>query len=161
MLADLVEIFDSVDAPPLSDRRLTRRMLDAWARTARGSFPSWGAMQRVDLGDDWNWAFVVDLRQSVGFPYFVYLGPRLAKLADVHLSGASDWTMSLLDKATSQIEAAARAAAPQFWEDELVLCDRRRIQFRSMTAPLADDGETISHVIGVANGRFVERALSI
>ncbi len=65
--------------------------------------------------------------------------------------------MSLLDKATSQIDAAARAAAPQFWEDELILCDRRRIQFRSMTAPLAEDGETISHVIGVANGRFVER----
>ncbi len=154
MIHEVAGLFDEAVIAPPSDRRMTQRLLGLWAVSARGSFPSWTDMRAADLGEDWNWVFVVDLKQSVGFPYFIYLGSKLAKLSDVYLSGATDWTLSLLDKATAHVDAAVAAEGPHFHDDELTLCDGRRILFRCMTAPLADDGEAITHVFGCAGGRF-------
>jgi len=156
MLSEVSELFDGVTIAPPSDRRMARRLENAWTRSAKGRFPSRREMRAIDLGEDWNWSFVVDLKKSIGFPYFIYLGQNLAKLSDVYLSGEPDWTMSLLDRASLDIKAAVKAQGPFHRDDELVLCDGRRILFRSMTAPLADDGETISHVFGVASGRFAD-----
>ena len=157
MLSDVAELFGDAAIAPASDRRLTRRLVDCWARTARGQFPSWSAMREQDLGDDWGWIFVIDLEKSIGFPYFVYLGECLAKLSDIHLSGEDDWTMTVLDKTTSDIYAAAAAEAPHFRDDEMVLCDGRRLLFRVVTVPLAEDANTISHIIGAASGRIALR----
>ncbi|GJL94640.1 MAG: hypothetical protein DHS20C05_10450 [Hyphococcus sp.] len=154
MLSDVAALFDGVAVAPAADRRLTRRLVDAWARAARGHFPSWDALQEMDMGDDWRWMFAVDLEKSVGFPYFIYLGESLARLSDVYLSGQTDWTMSLLEKATSDVFAAAAAEAPHFREDTLTLCNGRQLLLRVVTAPLADDGSNITHVVGAANGRF-------
>ncbi len=156
MLSEVHALFGEAIAAPPSDRRLTRRFLDAWTQAARGAFPSWRALRAADLGEDWNWVFAVDLKRSTGFPYFIYLGSHLAKLSDVYLSGDADWTLSLLDKATSEIDNAVAAEAPAFREDEVVLCNGRRILFRSITAPLAENGKVITHVAGVVNGRFAE-----
>lgn len=149
-------LFDDALIAPPADRRMTQRVMRAWTEAGRGAFPSWTALRAIDLGQDWNWVFVVDLKQSLGFPHFVYLGPRLAQLSEVYLSGSADWTLSLLDTATTQIEAAVALEAPQESADELVLCDGRRIAFRCMTAPLAEDGTGISHVLGCAFGRLAE-----
>lgn len=155
MLSDVSALFDgaTVTAPP-ADRRIGRRLVDVWARAARGRFPTWPALQEVDLGEDWDWVFAVDLEKSVGFPYFIYLGRKLAKLSDVYLTGDSDWTMTLLEKAASEVYAAVAAEGPHFSEDSVTLCDGRRLLFRAVTVPLANDGENISHVLGAANGRF-------
>jgi len=158
MLRDVSTLFDNGAVAPAADRRITNRLVDAWARAARGHFPSWEALQEMDLGDDWSWIFAVDLEKSIGFPYFIYLGESLAKLSDVHLSGATDWTMSLLDKATADIFAAAAAEAPHYRDDTLTLCDGRRLLLRAVTAPLADDGRNITHVVGATNGRFAPAA---
>ena len=154
MLNEVSGLFENVIVSPPEDRRLTQRLLNVWARTSRGRFPSWEEMQDADLGEDWNWSFVVDLERSAGFPYFIYLGENLAKLSDVYLSGANDWTMSLLDMAAADVNAAVAEEAPYFRDDELILCDGRKLFFRSVTAPLADDGENITHVFGVSCGRF-------
>lgn len=138
---------------PHADRRLTQRLIEVWLRTARGRFPSWADMRRVDLGDDWNWVFVVDLKQSAAFPHFIYLGSRLAQLSSVYLSTATDFSLSLLDEATASINLAVASEAPRQASNELTLADGRKVMFRSMTAPLAEDGETISHVMGCAFGR--------
>lgn len=156
MLSEVHRLFDNTVAAPPSDRRLSRRFLDAWTQAARGAFPSWRALRAMDLGEDWNWVFAVDLKRSTGFPYFIYLGAHLAKLSDVYLSGDADWTLSLLDKATAEIDAAVAAEGPSFREDELTLCNGRRILFRCITAPLAENGRAITHVAGVVNGRFAE-----
>ena len=108
------------------------------------------------LGDDLDWMFVVDCEKSDGFPFFVFIGERIRKLADVFLSGADDFGASLLDKATADIFAARASEAPHFREETLVLCDGRRVLFRAVTAPLADDGKTISHVVGAVNGRLAK-----
>ncbi len=154
MLSDVAELFGEEAVAPAADRRLTRRLVDVWARAARGQYPSWEAMQASDLGDDWDWVFAVDLEKSVGFPFFVFLGDSLAKLSDVHLCGEEDWTLSVLDKATADIYAAVASEAPYFRDDALTLCDGRRLLFRSVTAPLAEDGTTITHVIGGLTGRL-------
>ena len=153
MFSDVSTLFDAVTAPA-RDRRLGRRLVDAWARAARGHFPSWTAFQEMDLGDDWDWIFAVDLEKSAGFPFFIYLGDKLSKLSDVYLSGETDFTLSLLDLAAADIFTAAAGQAPHFRDDELTLFDGRRIEFRAVTAPLADDGSTITHVVGAANGRL-------
>lgn len=137
-----------------SDRRISRRVLDLWTQASRGLYPSWADLKETDLGEDGNWIFVVDLKESVGFPYFVYLGAALAKLSDVFLSGTNDWTLSLLDKATSTIDATVDRGVPVFEENRITLCDGRGLLFRSMTAPLADNGADISHVLGVVSGRL-------
>lgn len=154
MLNEVSGLFEDIVVSPSADRRLTQRLLNGWARASRGRFPSWEEMRSVDLGTDWNWSFVVDLERSAGFPYFIYLGQNLAKLSDVYLAGTNDWTVSLLDMAAGEIHAAVAEEAPHFRDDELTLCDGRKLLFRSVTAPLADDGATITHVFGVACGRF-------
>ncbi len=154
MLREVADLFDGVAPAPASDRRLTQRLVTAWARAARGYFPSWEAMQDMDLGEDWNWVFVVDLEKSVGFPFFIFLGDSLAKFSNVHLSGTTDWTMSMLDKASEDIYAAVASEGPHYRDDMLTLADGRRVLLRSVTAPLADDGQNITHVVGAASGRF-------
>jgi len=154
MLSDISTLFEAPVIAPATDRRLTRRVVDVWARAARGHFPSWNAMRDIGLGDDADWMFVVDCEKSVGFPYFTYIGDRLAKLADVFLTGADEFGLSLLDKATADIAAARESEAPHFREETLVLCDGRRVLMRAVTAPLAEDGRTVSHVVGAVNGRF-------
>lgn len=154
MLSDVADLLGHTNVAPVADRRLTRRLVDAWARASRGQFPSWSAMREMDLGEDWDWAFAIDLEKSIGFPFFIYVGDKLARLSDVYLSGESDWTLTLLDKATADITAAVSNEAPHFREDTLTLCDGRRLLFRSVTAPLANDGANVSHVVGVATGRI-------
>lgn len=157
MLNEITHLFgETVAASPPSDRRATRRFADLWTKAARGRFPSWLALRDIDLDADWDWAFCIDVEKSAGFPYFVYLGSNLAKLSDVYLSGDTDWTLSLLDKATGEIGACMAMEGPHFREDELRLCNGRRIFFRCVTAPLADNGERITHVAGVVNGVFAE-----
>ncbi|WP_411818720.1 hypothetical protein [Hyphococcus sp. DH-69] len=153
MLSDVANLFGSELAVPSTDRRLTRRMVDVWARSARGQFPSWAAMKETGLGPDIDWMFVVDIHRSIGFPYFTFMGERLARLSDVHLRGENDWTMTVLDKATADINAAVATEAPHFRDDELTLCDGRQLLFRVVTAPLAENGTNITHVVGAASGR--------
>jgi hypothetical protein len=158
MLSEVAYLFGEPGAAAAAsnDRRATRRFVDVWTRSAKGRFPTWTAIRTFDLGEDWNWAFVVDLAKSNGFPYFIFLGSSLAKLSDVYLTGDTDWTLSMLDKATSEVDACVVAQSPHFREDELTLCNGRRVLFRCVTAPLADDGETITHVAGVVSGTFAD-----
>ena len=154
MLSDVSALFGDAAVAAAADRRLSRRLVDAWARAARGRYPSWAALQERDFGEDWDWMFAVDLERSAGFPYFIYLGRHLGKLSNIYLTGETDWTMTLLDKASADIHAAVAAEGPHYRDDTLTLCDGRRVLFRAVTAPLANDGETITHVVGAANGRF-------
>lgn len=154
MLSDVEALFETASLAPATDRRITRRIVDAWARSARGRFPSWEALSARDLGDDRQWMFAVDLEKSTGFPFFVFVGDKLSKLSDIYLVGEESWTMSLMEKATDDIFAAAALEGPHETADTLSLCDGRRIAFRSVTVPLAADGKNVSHIAGVVYGRL-------
>ena len=154
MLSDVAELLDGVAMTPSADRRLTRRFVDLWARAARGRYPSWEALQEMELGEDLDWMFVVDYERSIGFPFYIHLGQRLAKFSDVFLCGTSDFGLSLLNKATDDIFSAVAEQGPHFRDETQILCDGRQVHLRAVTAPLADDGENITHVVGAVNGRF-------
>jgi len=59
-----------------------------------------------------------------------------------------------LDKVAADMAAAVVEEGPYYRDDILQLCDGRRVMLRGVTAPLADDGTKITHVVGAANGRF-------
>lgn len=155
MLDDVATLFrEPIVLSQPADRRASRRFVDVWTRAARGRFPDWASIRACDLAEDWNWVYAVDLQKSAGFPYFIFLGAHLARLSDVYLAGDADFTLSLLDTATSEIETCVAEQCPHIREDELTLYNGRRILFRSVAAPLAEDGETISHVAGIVTGTF-------
>ena len=167
MLQDIALLFQG-DVPSVSsDRRLSARLSDNWySLRQEGVRPSWEDFQRIELGEDWGWVFVLDVKKSVGFPYFIFLGENLARLSDVYLSGQTDWTVSLLEKAAGGIDETINAGEPVQRNDELQLCDGRIVRLRAVTAPLTNaggaladgDGQIFSHVIGAVSGRIFEQA---
>ncbi len=143
------------DWPQEAERRLTYRVLSYWDEL-RGSRP-WPALADIDGGtipEIWPWCFVLDTQLDYPTPYFQYLGRDLAKYSGIYLSGKNDWRMTLLDKASAHLGRTLAAREPILIEDELVRYDGQKLLFRSIMLPLSDDGESISHVLGAANGRI-------
>lgn len=143
--------------PPEAERRLTWRLLHYWEilRAVR-SYPSLADIDGSAIPDVWPWCFVLDTRRDYPSPYFHYLGESLAKYSGIYLSGKDDWRMTLLDKAAAHLDRTLSAREPILIEDELVRYDGRPLIFRSVMLPLSDDGTTITHVLGAANGRLRE-----
>ena len=139
----------------LKERRLTRRVQKTWQRCANGRLPSWGDIRALDLGEDWNFCFTVDLRLSDGFPYFIYLGESLSRLAMVYLPDRTHREMTPVDLAAAKMDEAALSKAPVYFDEVLRLPRRRKIVFRSVLLPLSEDGEAVTHVFGAANGKGV------
>ncbi|MEM6413841.1 MAG: hypothetical protein AAF720_04220 [Pseudomonadota bacterium] len=153
-MTDIATLFEPISKPAGADRRLINRFSAAWIRASRGDFPSWDELRKIDMGSDWNWVFVVDLAKSNGFPHFSYLGSNLAQLADIYLVDGSEWTVSVLDRASQEIGAAVANEGPHAVEDTLTLSDGRPLLFRCLTAPLAEDGLFITKVVGIVSGRL-------
>ena len=143
----------AVQTVRFKDRRLTKRIQKTWKKTASGFLPSWRDIQSLDLGEDWENCCAVDLRLSDGFPYFIFLGDALCHLSNLYLSGEGHWEMSLLDIATGKMDEAALNRAPVSYGDVLRLQDGRRVLFRSVLLPLADNGVDVTHVFGAINGK--------
>ncbi|MFQ5563087.1 MAG: hypothetical protein ACE5FO_05915 [Parvularculaceae bacterium] len=146
-----------LEKPPVgvTERRLTRRVHAVWEQLKGEKLPDWRTIRRADMNDDWAWCFAVDWRLSQRYPYFIYLGDQLSSFSNVFLSGARECETTLLEKATQWMSEAARDCAPSFHDDDVTLYDGRRALLRSVILPLADDGETVTHILGAANGRFV------
>ena len=98
------------------------------------------------MHDDCAFAAGRDLKQSVGFPYFTYLGSELAKLSAIYLQGATDWTLSLLDMEPLALDAPLRRVG--YAE---IVCDMLpRVGFAEFSRPAQVDryGNTNNVVIG-------------
>ncbi len=144
-------------AAPVSEKRLVRRVLRHWlVQCGDKDFPCRTDIDPEALGEDWRSCFILDAKTDHPFPIFAYLGCELAKYSGVFLSGKSDWTMSLLDKVTSKMSALLETQEPVLVEDELIRFDGKQIFFRCVLLPLSDDGKTVTHVLGAANGKVTE-----
>jgi len=137
----------------LKERRLTKRVQKTWMNYAEGRLPSWEEMQTLDLGADWHSCFAVDLALSDGFPYFVYLGENLARLAMIYLPDQAHREITPMDMVTAKMDEATLTRAPVFHGDMLRLPDKRKILFRSVLLPLSENGEDVTHIFGAANGK--------
>ncbi|MEO0878729.1 MAG: hypothetical protein AAFY22_03360 [Pseudomonadota bacterium] len=159
MLQDLTQLFDQPLISPPAERRLTERLVGAWARAARGRYPRWDDLRRhVDAGDAAS-IFVIDIETARDYPHFVYIGDTIAKLSGAFVTGDADWSRSLLDIAAQHALRAAALKEPRYCDQRVHLCDGRSILYRTLSAPLADDGQSITHILGAANGRFVTRGV--
>ncbi len=139
----------------LTERRLTGRILKTWRACTDDRLPSWADMLSLDLGEDWKSCFAVDLSLSDGFPYFIYLGDNLCRLANIYLTGRGPWETSLIDLAASKMDEAALSREPVSTSDTLRLPNGRRVVFRSVLLPLSENSKDISHVFGAVNGKGV------
>ena len=160
----------------LKERRLTKRVQRVWrAKTGAGSaakdavkvagkvtdgaaeavgvLPAWRDISADDLGEDWPFCFAVDLRLSDASPYFIYLGEALWRFSGLYLANRERWETALIDLAAAKMDEAALNKAPVGYVGNLRLDDGRRVVFRSILLPLADNGVDVTHVFGAANGR--------
>ena len=150
-------IEDSELPQDFAERRLNRRVLSYWdSKRSKGALPRPGDIRGDELGADWPYCFILDIRRDYGFTKFDFLGIELAKFSGVFLSGRTDWKSTVLDKATSQVGKVVATGGPVLCDDELVLFDRRRLVFRSVLLPLSGNGKAITHVFGAANGKLVQ-----
>lgn len=139
----------------IRQKRLIWQLLDYW-ETKRGAraYPSLDDIEPDEISDLWPHCFVLDVKNFKDFPYFHYLGPRLARYSGVFLSGKHDWSRTLLKKSVCHYKEALQRRAPVLVEEDLIQYDNRHLLFRSVLLPLSDDGATINFLLGAANGKI-------
>lgn len=141
----------------VEDQRLVQRILAHWQDWCLGAeFP-----RRVDIaedvfGDDWKDCFILDSTSEHPFPVFDFMGASLAKFSGIFLSGASDWTETLLDKATGHVSEVFENRDAVLIEEMLTRFDGERLAFRCILLPLSEDGTNITHILGAANGKLLD-----
>jgi hypothetical protein len=140
---------------PVPERRLVLRLMEFWEARRQGRrFPALADIDPGAIADLWPSCFVLDTARHPSFPYFHYFGPALAQYSGVFLSGKSDWTATLLDKAVAKYREALLRQEPVLIEDELTRFDGRRLLFRSVLLPLSDDQRSVNFLLGAANGKL-------
>lgn len=137
----------------LKERRLTGRVQKAWKARAEGGLPSWADMRDTDLGPDWQFCFAIDLALSNDRPYFIYMGERLARLSEIYLPASERWDVTPLDLVAAKMDETALSRAPVAYSDVFRIPDGRKVLFRSLLAPLSDNGADVTHVLGAVNGK--------
>ena len=144
--------------PREKDKRLVWQLLNYWQdRRGDRDFPALSDIDSHAIGDLWPHCFVLDTRAVRTYPLFHYLGPELAKYSGVLLSGRSDWTQTLLDKAVGQFDDAVEKRLPVLLEDEMTLFSGGKLLFRSVILPLSADQMDIDYLLGAANGKVVDQ----
>lgn len=143
----------------VEDQRLVQRILARWQDWCLGDeFPRRADIAGDVFGGDWDDCFLLDCQSDHPFPVFEYLGRNLAKYSGVFLSGGSDWTQTLLDKATSHVDEVHADRDVILVEEIHTLFDGKRLAFRCILLPLSENGTDISHVLGAANGKVLDRS---
>ena len=138
---------------PATERRIVWKLLHYWEeRKGERNFPSLDDIDADVISELWPHCFVLDTLSLSASPYFLYLGPELARLGGVFLSGERQWTKTLLDKAVQNYRDTVSDEKPILSEEYLSIYDGSKIVYRSVLLPLSDDGETINFVLGAASG---------
>lgn len=143
-----------MDAPVrVTERRLTERIRQKWARLANGRLPSLSEVESLNLGLDRDYCFAVDMRLSDILPYFVFMGDELSRYSTLYPMGDPRREKTLLDTAIAKIDEAALTRQPVNYSAIARLDDGRRIAFRSILLPVSENGIDVSHVFGAAKGK--------
>jgi len=138
-----------------TERRLTERVRRHWEAIAASRLPRLSEIEALNLGEDRPFCFVVDLRLSDIFPYFVFMGEELSRYSTFYPIGDPRREKTLLDTAIAKMDQAALTRAPVDYCDITRLDDGRRVAFRSILLPVSENGEDVSHVFGAARGKGI------
>ncbi|MBK1670940.1 hypothetical protein CKO28_23285 [Rhodovibrio sodomensis] len=140
------------------ERRLVLRLLAYWD-DLRGDrdYPRADDIDASTIGDDWAQCFLLRLgRTRVG-------DSRVLSVGDGLLSDLPDGVpatlrqvpeTALLHHAAGFVQQTLDKGVPVSLGGEAVLADGKTL-FRSILLPLSNDGSTIDHLLGAANGRPV------
>ncbi len=139
----------------VTERRLTERVKNKWARIARDRLPPLSEVQTINFGPDKPYCFAVDLRLSDVFPYFLFMGEELAKYSTVYPMGDPRREKTLLDAALAKMDEAALSRGPVEFSEIKRLDDGRRVAFRSILLPASENGVDVTHIFGAASGRIL------
>jgi hypothetical protein len=126
-------------------RRLVDRVLKLWTEKAHGQrFPRPDQIEPSKLGVDWANCLVIAVRSPVQFSYFVHVGENLS-----YTHSPDDRLAGVLLPHLPQVLSEGRC---------LMIEGRATLRgsgvlYRGALYPLSDDGSTIDHVLGAANGR--------
>jgi hypothetical protein len=140
------------------ERRLVLRLLAYWDNL-RGDrdYPRADDIDAGSLGDDWARCFLLRLSSGpIGQSQLLHVGAGLgAQLPD----GTPDTldrvpTHALLHHAAGFIDRTLEKGVPVSLGGEAELAQGKTL-FRTILLPLSNDGATIDHLLGAANGRPV------
>lgn len=142
-------------AARITERRVTERVRNKWARIARGRLPSLKEVEAINFGPDRAYCFAVDLRLSDIFPYFLFMGEAISTYSTDYSLDDPRRERTLLDTAMAKMDEAAITKKPVTYSDIKELDDGRRVAFRAIFLPAAENGTDVTHIFGAAKGRSV------
>ena len=137
----------------MRDRRLAGRVLACWQKHSGDRLPAWRDIKEADFGEDWPFCFAVDLSLSVSFPYYIYMGDAVSRLADPLIPASGGWFPAPLDIVIEKLEEAALSREPVSYRDTVTFPGGKKGHFRGVLLPLADNGVDVSHIFGAINGK--------
>lgn len=135
------------------ERRLTSRMLKKWKTAAVGGrFPSAAYFTPETLGKDYPNCVLIKVEADLPSSRVIHAGEIAAGGLDLpDESPISDYPAnSLVRLATAKIAALLTKRAPITFGGTGVH-DTAAVLYRTILLPLADEGETITHVLGAIN----------
>ena len=137
----------------VKERRMTERIRQKWSQLAAVRLPTLPEVEQLNLGLDREYTFAIDLRLSDIFPYFIYMGERLAGYSVLYPAGDPRREKTLLDAAMMKMDEAALTRKPVDYSAVARLDDGRRVAFRSILLPVSENGRDVSHIFGAAKGK--------
>ncbi len=155
MKSDVLETPIKAAERRITERRLTERTKNKWARIARDRLPTLREIEQLNLGPDKPYSFIIDLRLSDIFHYFIFMGDEVARFSSAYPLGDARREKTLLDAAMVKMDEAALNRAPVEYTDIKKIDDGRRIAFRCVLFPDSDKGKDVSHIFGSAKGRML------
>ncbi len=155
MKTDTLEALGRTPSARITERRVTERVRNKWARIARGRLPSLKEVEAINFGPDRLYCFAVDLRLSDIFPYFIFMGEAISRYSTAYPLGDPRREKTLLDTAIAKMDEAALSRAPVEYNDIKELDDGRRVAFRAILLPVSENGTDVTHIFGAARGRNV------
>lgn len=141
---------------PGEERRLCQRVVKAWRSIAQHDLPSVDDIDILDLGNDRENCFCIDLSLSGPQPYFVFIGEELTPYINLFLNGTAPLETDIMDLAAVDMDRAALSKEPVERSAVVKTKDGRRIAFRSVLMPISADGDGVTHIFGAMNGKRVE-----
>ncbi|WP_419901231.1 hypothetical protein [Kiloniella sp.] len=140
------------------ERRLVFRLLDYWEGLKDGrKMPSLHDIQASDLGDDWDWCFLISLGEEGESAVFTHVGsliypPVRGLLIGTEVSACPDQT--LIKQATTFMSRVFDLGVPVSIGGE---CEDGGddLLYRSTLMPLSSDDVYIDALFGGANCRKV------
>ncbi|MGB8274741.1 MAG: PAS domain-containing protein [Alphaproteobacteria bacterium] len=145
--------------PNPMERRLVLRLLKYWREIGGDeSFPALADIDKDAIPDMWSYCALLAVAGPNSDPIISYMGTAIGgdggqDLTGKPLSAAAPDTLP--GRAMSYYKQVLAKMVPITLGGEFTDARSRKVLYRSIVLPLADDGKTIDHLLCAANCRIV------